>query len=127
MKTAVALDVGPRAKSLKLHESGFHRVASFAPPTPLSTADTAPGQALGERMRSDLRRDARERCAAALRRAAERLGLSAADIAAAIDESRQRVADMMSGVRPIAAEHAYLIGVRLPALLAAYGEELFGR
>lgn len=121
-----------RAKALRPQcDSGvFRAVHAGAQCVASDTApdrDPAPGQDGGERLRSAVRKNARAACASAFKRAAERLDLSAADIAATIDESRQRVADMMTGARPIAADHFLLIGLRMPELLAAYGEELFGR
>lgn len=113
--------LGPGASGVFRAVHAGNNDASAAHGNPAGAPETAP-----DRLRSRVRQDARGCCASALREAARRCGASAADLAAAMDESRSRVAEMMIGNRPIKAEHMYLLGLRRPEVLAAYAEELFG-
>ncbi len=122
-----------RAKVLRPGDSGVFRYTHAAnlpanvldasvgdAPRPTSTEQTC-GQ-----IKSAARRVTRVEAASAFETACFLSRVSDVEIAAALDEPRQRVADMRSGARPIAMEHLVLLARRLPKLFEVYAKELFG-
>lgn len=120
--------VSGRAKALRPSDSGTHRVhaANLSAPAQDTRPGDAPRQVSTGQVRSVSRRVTRTEAAAAFDVAAGLCGVSDVEIAAALDEPRQRVADMRRGERPIAMEHLVLIARRLPQLFEAYAKILFG-
>lgn len=106
-------------------------IVSFMRPICLRMARTQPrAMHRGKRSRNSRPRDRCEvplaEAAAAFDAAVSTLRILEVDIAAALDEPRQRVADMRRGERPISMEHLVLLHRRMPALFEAYARGLFG-
>lgn len=121
-----------RAKRLRPLKSGVfpavvHDSAALVANDSPVVSESAPGQLCnGERLRSGVRKATRLEAAAALSATADRLCLSDTDIGVAIDEPRQRVAEMKSGAKALTTDHLLLIARRLPVLFAVLSAELFG-
>jgi hypothetical protein len=122
----------PRAKALRPSDSGVFRAAvhgaESVPANDCSLSDSAPHSApvlsCSGRIHSLSRRAAREEMASALDVAMSRARASNVDVAAATDESPQRVADMRNGHRPITAEHMLLLARRLPEVFEGLVQEM---
>ena len=94
----------------------------------VATAQPVPAPARSvvrlERVRSDVRRRAREQAAALLVAVMTRAGVSCGDVAAALDLTEVRVRQMRAALRPVALEHVMLLVLRLPAARDALRAEL---
>ena len=118
-----------RAKRLRPLKSGVfpavvHDSAALVANDSPVVSEIAPRQESS--IRSGVRKATRLEAAAALSATADRLCLSDTDIGVAIDEPRQRVAEMKSGAKALTTDHLLLIARRLPVLFAVLSAELFG-